>query len=59
MNEANNPPQTAKADEPEQKRGLFGRLLQKLDKAMQQKAKARSQQGCCCGDAKSKGDKCC
>jgi hypothetical protein len=45
--------------------GFFGRLFEKIDRAMQAKAEEKSQQGCCCdsdsgkGGKAGKGDKCC
>lgn len=46
-------------NEPEKKSGFFGRMVQKLDSSMKQKAKEKSQQGGCCGGGDSKGGKCC
>jgi hypothetical protein len=43
----------------EKKPGFFGRIFQKLDNSMKQKAEEKSQQGSCCGGSDSKGGKCC
>ncbi|NBB80429.1 MAG: hypothetical protein GVY36_13475 [Verrucomicrobia bacterium] len=40
------------------KPGLFGRIFQKLDDSMKQKADEQSQQSCC-GGKDDKGGKCC
>ncbi|MCH6255075.1 hypothetical protein MLD52_00845 [Puniceicoccaceae bacterium K14] len=42
----------------EKKPGLFGRLFQKLDNSMKEKADEKAEQGSCCGDD-GKGGKCC
>ncbi|MDA0989495.1 MAG: hypothetical protein O3A51_01930 [Verrucomicrobia bacterium] len=54
-------PKQAESNEPRPAKqpGFFGRLAQKLDKAMKQKAEETSQQRSCCGDSQSKGNKCC
>jgi hypothetical protein len=44
--------------EADKKTGLFGRIFQKLDNSMKQKAAEKSQQSCC-GDKNDKGGKCC
>jgi hypothetical protein len=43
----------------EKKPGFFGRLFQKLDSSMKQKAEEKSKQGSCCGGKDRKGGKCC
>lgn len=49
------PTETANA---EKKPGLFGRIFQKLDDSMKQKADEKSRQSCC-GGKDNKGNKCC
>lgn len=39
--------------------GFFGRIVQKLDDSMKQKAEEKSGQGTCCGGNDGKGGKCC
>jgi hypothetical protein len=44
----------------EKQPGLFGRIFQKLDESMKQKAQTKAEQGSCCGSSgKDKGGKCC
>jgi len=42
----------------EKQPGFFGRMIQKLDASMKQKADEKSQQSSCCG-SDDKADKCC
>ena len=44
---------------PQTKPGFFGRIFQKLDDSMKQKATKPSHQGGCCGGKDDKGGKCC
>lgn len=39
--------------------GFFGRMFQKLDDAMKQKAEEKSKESRCCSEEDSKGGKCC
>ena len=39
--------------------GFFGRIVQKLDDSMKQKAEQKAEQGTCCGGNDGKGGKCC
>ena len=39
--------------------GFFGRMVQKLDDSMKQKAEEKAEQGSCCGNNDGKGGKCC
>ncbi len=39
--------------------GFFGRIVQKLDNSMKQKAEQKAEQGTCCGGNDGKGGKCC
>jgi hypothetical protein len=58
MTETNNNISQNEATEAEKKPGLFGRIFQKLDNSMKQKADEKSQQSCC-GGKDDKGGKCC
>lgn len=40
---------------PKKKKGFFGKMIEKLDKKMEEKAKKSS----CCGSDKDKGSSCC
>lgn len=46
------------AEQTAKKPGFFGRILQKIDASMKQKAEQKSKSDCCGGD-NSKGGKCC
>ncbi len=48
-----------KEEKTAEKPGFFKRLIEKLDAAMKQKADAKAGGGCCSGDDKGKGGKCC
>lgn len=39
----------------EEKKGIFGRMMEKLDKRLEEKSKKTS----CCGSDKDKGSSCC
>ena len=39
--------------------GFFGRMVQKMDDSMKQKAEEKAEQGTCCGGSEGKGGKCC
>jgi len=39
----------------EKKKGLFKKLVDKVDKKMKEKAK----ESCCCGESSDKGESCC
>ncbi len=54
------PNNTAQTEKPssEKKPGVFGRIFQKLDDSMKQKADEKSQESCC-GGKDDKGGKCC
>lgn len=39
--------------------GFIGRLFEKLDKSMKQKADEKSRESSCCGSSDGKGGKCC
>ncbi len=43
-------------NKPEKKKGFFGKLIEKLDKKMEEKAKAKP---CCDPKDKDKGKSCC
>ena len=43
---------------PAKQPGFFGRMFQKLDDSLKQKADAQAEEGCCCC-SEEKGDKCC
>lgn len=44
----------------EKKSGFFGRIIQRMDDSMKQKADEQAKAGDCCGpDSKGKGGKCC
>ena len=43
---------------PEREKGFFGRLIERLDASMKEKADRKSQQACC-GGKDDKGGKCC
>lgn len=47
--------ETARAKKP----GFLGRIFQKLDRSLKQKADEQAQQGSCCGGSDGKGGKCC
>ena len=51
--------QSAQSAKDEKKLGFFGRMVQKLDESMKQKAEQKSKQSSCCGGSNSKGGKCC
>jgi hypothetical protein len=59
MKSSTQTPSTTNEAATEKKPGFFGRLFQKLDSSMKQKAEEKAQEGCCGGDDKSKGGKCC
>ena len=48
--------ENANTEKTGKKKSFFGRLFEKLDKTMQEKAKSK---GCCCGPAEKKNDSCC
>lgn len=43
----------------EKQTGFLGRVLEKLDDLLKQKAEKKSQQSSCCGGSDDKGGKCC
>lgn len=45
-----------RSEEKKTKKGLFSRIIEKLDKKMEEKAK---ESNCCGGSDKSKGKSCC
>ena len=45
-----------KTEREKAKKGFFSRMVDKLDKIMQEKAKSKS---CCCGEDKSDKKSCC
>jgi hypothetical protein len=54
------PEQTTKAStQTEAKPGFFGRIFQKLDNSMKQKAAEKADQNSCCKGDDGKGGKCC
>jgi hypothetical protein len=55
----NNKQAAAETAKNEKQPGIFGRIFQKLDESMKQKAETKSKQGSCCGGSDGKGDKCC
>lgn len=55
-NEKTQPTEAAKE---EKQPGFFGRIFQKLDDSMKQKAEAQSQEQSCCAGTDSKGNRCC
>jgi len=52
---SNQPTETSK----EKKAGFFGKIFEKLDASMKQKADEKSQKGSSCGGGDGKGGKCC
>jgi len=59
MNESSVEKPDVNAPETAKKPGFLGRLFQKLDDSMKQKAEEKSQSGCCCGGSDTEGEKCC
>lgn len=59
MNETESKQPETQTSGPEEKPGLFGRIVQKLDSSMKLKAEEKSKQGSCCGGSDDKGNKCC
>jgi len=58
MTEQNTNTSKAGTTESTRKPGIFGRIFQKLDDSIKQKAEKQSRQSCC-GDKDDKGNKCC
>lgn len=59
MKESTTKPTDQPSSKTEKKPGFFGRMVQKLDDSMKQKAEEKAQPGSCCGGGDGKGDKCC
>jgi hypothetical protein len=58
-NTQNEKPQTTETKAEGKQTGFFGRIFQKLDDSMKQKAETKSKQSSCCGGKDGKGGKCC
>jgi hypothetical protein len=59
MNQTNSKHHQSSPASTDKKPGFIGKIFQKLDAAMKQKADEKSQQNSCCGQGNNKGGKCC
>jgi len=59
MNKATAPEPDKNSTATKEQPGFFGRILQKLDNTLKQKAEEKSGEDSCCGGSDNKGGKCC
>lgn len=60
MSKTTNEPTSAQTESANEKKpGFFGRMMQKLDESLKQKAEEKAEEDSCCSGKDSKGGKCC